>query len=112
MKEMKLVPATTPKGKGITKNQILAQKQLWVDEMGLVPVVQIASDRDIDQMPPKLPPHSSPNSKRPNKSNRQVEISQDPTCNDYWAPVTNQEYRETKEAFDQTYADALHCRQL
>ena len=41
-----------------------------------------------------------------------MEISQDPTCNDYWAPVTNQEYKETKETFDQMHADALHCRQL
>ena len=29
--------------------------------MGLAPMVQIDSDRDIDQMPPKLPPHPSPN---------------------------------------------------
>ena len=26
--------------------------------------------------------------------------------------VTNQEYRETKETFDQTCADALHCKEL
>ena len=41
-----------------------------------------------------------------------MEISLDPTCNDYWAPVTNQEDRGTKETFDQMHADVLHCRQL
>ena len=41
-----------------------------------------------------------------------MEILQDPTYTDHWVPVTNQEYRETKEAFDQTCADALHCKQL
>ena len=75
-------------------------------------MVKIANDRDIDQMPPKLPPHPSSNRQRSNESTGQVWISQDPTCNDYWAPVTNQEYRETKETFDQMCADALHCRQL
>ena len=30
MREMQLGPGTTPKGKGMTRNQILAQKQLWV----------------------------------------------------------------------------------
>ena len=58
---MQLVPGTTPKGKSITRNQILAQKQLWVDEMDLAPMIQIASDRDINHMPPKLPPHPSTN---------------------------------------------------
>ena len=33
MKEMQLILGTTPKGKSVTRNQILAQKQLWVDEM-------------------------------------------------------------------------------
>ena len=46
------------------------------------------------------------------RGNRQVEISQDPVCNDHWVPVTNQEYRDTKETFDWMHADALHCRQL
>ena len=96
----------------MTRNHILAQKQLWVDEMDLAPMVQVDSDRDMDHIPSKLSPHPNPNSQRPNKSNGQVQISQDPTCNDYWAPVTNQEYRETKEVFDQRHADALHCRQL
>ena len=41
-----------------------------------------------------------------------MKISQDPTCNDYWAPVTNLKYRETKETFDQMHANVLHCRQL
>ena len=83
MREMQLVPGTIPKGKGMTRNQILAEKQLWVDELDLVPMVQIAIDRDINQTHPKLPPHQSPNRQRSNKSNRQVEISQDLTCNDY-----------------------------
>ena len=65
MKELQLVPGTTPKGKGITRNQILSQKQLWVgqqtDEIDIAPVVQIASDRDIDHMPPKSPPHLNSN---------------------------------------------------
>ena len=75
-------------------------------------MVQIASDRDINQTPPKLPPHPSPNRQRSNDNDGQVEISQDPTCNDYWVPVTNKEDRKTKETFDQMHADALHCRQL
>ena len=33
MREMQLVPGINPNGKGMTRNQILAQKQLWVDEM-------------------------------------------------------------------------------
>ena len=41
-----------------------------------------------------------------------MEISQDPTCNDYWAPVTSQEDSETKKTFDQMSVDALNCRQL
>ena len=45
-------------------------------------------------------------------NNGQVEISQDQTCNEYWAHAINQQYRENKEAFDQKCADALHCRQL
>ena len=61
MKETQLVLGTTLKGKSMTRNQILAWKQLWVDEMDLVSMVQIASDRDINQIPPKLPPHPSPN---------------------------------------------------
>ena len=75
----------------MARNQILAQKQLWIDETDLMPMVQIASDRDINHMPPKLSPLPNPNRQRPNKSNGKVEISQDPTCNDYWAPVINQE---------------------
>ena len=48
MREMQLVPGTTPKDKSMTRNQILAEKQLCLDEMDLVPMVQIASDRDIE----------------------------------------------------------------
>ena len=61
MREMELVPGTTPHGRSMTRNQIPAQKQLWVDEMDLVSMVQVASDRDINQMSPKLPPYPSPN---------------------------------------------------
>ena len=103
---MQLVPGTTPKGKSMTRNQILAKKQLLVDEMDLVPVVKIAIDRDLSKTPTKLPPHPSPN------SNGQVEISQDPAYNDYWALVTNQEDMKTRETFDQKPTDALLCRQL
>ena len=39
-------------------------------------------------------------------------MSQDPSCNDNWVPDTNQECRQTKEAFNQTSANALHYRQL
>ena len=43
MKELQLVPGTTPKGKGIEKNQILLQKQYWVgqqtDEIDQVPTI-------------------------------------------------------------------------
>ena len=38
MKELQVVPGTTPKGEGMTRNDILAQKQLWVDETDLVPM--------------------------------------------------------------------------
>ena len=70
MKELQLVPGTTPKGKGITRNQILSQKQLWIgqqtDEIDLAPMVQILSDRDIDHAHPKLPPHLNPSRQRQN----------------------------------------------
>ena len=75
-------------------------------------MVQIAYDRDTDHTPSKLPPHLTPNRQKLKDSNGKVEISHDPFCNDYLTPEINQEYRETKEAFDQTSADALHCRQL
>ena len=65
-----------------------------------------AIDRDINHMPPQIS-HLNPNRKRSNKSNGQVEISQEPTSNDYWASVTNQEYREVKEASDQIIL--MHC---
>ena len=112
MKELQVVPETTPKGKGMTGNQFLAQKQLWANETELGPMVQIANDRDTNHTPSKLSPHPIPNRQKPEESNGQVEISQDPSCNDYWVPDINQEYRETKEAFGQTSADALHCKQL
>ena len=116
MKELQLVPGTTPKGKGIIRNQNLSQKQLWVgqqrDDIDLAPMVKITSDRDINHTPPKSSPYLNPSRWRPNESSGQVESSQDPTLNVFWASVTNQEYRETKEASDKICADALHCSQL
>ena len=84
-------------------------KQLWVNETdcSVVPILQIANDRDTNHTPSKLSPHPVQNRQKPDKSNGQVEISQDPSCNDYWVPNINQEYRKTKEAFDQTSAIAL-----
>ena len=112
MKELQVVPETAPKGKSITGNHILAQKQLWVNDTYLAPMVQIANDRDTTHTSSKLPPHLTPNRLKPKDSNGQVDISHDPSCNDYWTPDINQVYMETGEAFDHTSADALHCRQL
>ena len=43
MKELQLVPGTIPKGTGVTRNQILSQKQLWIgqqtDDVDLAPMV-------------------------------------------------------------------------
>ena len=69
MREMHFGPGTTPKGKGMTRNQILAHKLLWVDEMDLAPVVQVDSDRDLNQMSPKITSSSKPK-QRSNKSNK------------------------------------------
>ena len=121
-----MVSGTTPKGKGIMKNQILSQKQLWVgqqtDEIDQAPMVQISSVIDIIHLhkhivnhydtSPKMSSHLNPRRQRPNESNGQVEISQGPTPIDYWASVANQGYEETKKAWDQICTYALLCSQL
>ena len=99
-------------GKCVIRNHILAQKQLWVNDTDLVPWVQTANDRDTDHTPSKLPSHLTPNKQMLKDSNGKLEISQDPSCNDYWTPDINQEYRETREAIDQASTDALCCRQV
>ena len=48
--------------------------------------------------------------KKTDKSNWQIKIPQDPSCNQYWIPDIDKECRQTKGAFDHTGADALHCR--
>ena len=40
MKELQIIPETTPKGEGMTGNHSLAPKQVWVNKMELAPVVQ------------------------------------------------------------------------
>ena len=60
MKELQMVPGTAPKGKDMTGNHILAQKQLWVDKRGLAPMMQIASDRYIDHTAQKIISSSKP----------------------------------------------------
>ena len=71
MKELQVIPETTPKGKGMTANHSLALKQLWVNETKLAPIVQIQvlSDRETDHTSSKVPLHPSPNSQKLNKSN-------------------------------------------
>ena len=109
MKELHLVPGTTPKGKGIMKNQILSQKQLWVgqqtDEIDQAPMIWVSSVRDINHTSPKTSSHLNPSGQRP-------EISQEPTSNDYPSSVANQGYVETKEVCGQICAYALLCSQL
>ena len=104
MKQLQVIPESTPKGKDMTGNHFLVQKQLWVNETELAPIVQIANNRDTDHTPSRLSPHPILNRQKPDETNGQVEISQDPSCNDYWIPDMNQEYRYTKEALDQTKA--------
>ena len=51
MRGLQVVPGTTPKGKSMTRNHILVQKQFWVNKADLAPTVQIANDRDTNQTP-------------------------------------------------------------
>ena len=114
MKELQVIPETTPKGKGMTGNHPLATNQLWVNETELVPIVEIeiANGKNTDHTTSKLSPHPTPKRQKPDKSNGQIETPQDPSCNEYRVPDIDQEGRQTKGAFDQTGVDALHCRQL
>ena len=111
MKDLQLVPGTTPKGTGIVSNQILSQKQLWVgqqrDEIDQVPMIWLSSARDINHASLKRSLHLNPSGQRSGKSNRQLEISQEPTPIDYWTSVANQGYEETKETCDQMHPDVL-----
>ena len=91
-------------------NFSLAPKQLWVSETELVPVIQIANDRDTDDTTSKLPSHPISNRQNSDKSNGQIRIPQDPSCNEYWTPDTDQECRQIKSMFSQTGTEALHCR--
>ena len=91
MKKLQVIPENTPKSKDMTGNHFLAQKQLWINKAELAPIVQIANDRDTNHTPSKLFPYPMPNRKKTDKNNRQVEISKDPSCNNYWVPDMNQE---------------------
>ena len=59
MKELQVIPETTPKGDGMTRNHSLPLKQLWLNETELAPIVQIqiANDRATDHTTSKLPSH-------------------------------------------------------
>ena len=61
MKELQVVPETSFKGKGMTRNHIFAQKKLLVNETDLVPMVEIANDRVTNHTPSKLFSHPTPN---------------------------------------------------
>ena len=76
MKELLVIPETTPMGEGMTGNHSLAPKLSWVNETELVPLVQIqiAKDRDTNHTTSKLSPHSIPNGQRPDESNGQIKI--------------------------------------
>ena len=89
MKELQIIPETTPKGKGMTGNHSLALKQLWVNEMELSPIeqIQVANDRDTDLTTSKLPSHPIQNRQKPDESNGQIGIPQDPSCNQCWTPI-------------------------
>ena len=73
MKELQLVPGTTPKGKEIKRNQILSEKQLWVvqqtDEIDQAPMICVSSVRDINHTSPKTSPHLNLCGQRPDESN-------------------------------------------
>ena len=73
MKELQVIPETTPKGKGMTGNHSLAWKQLWINETELAPIVQIqvANGRDTDHTTSKLSPHPIPSRQNPDESNGQ-----------------------------------------
>ena len=71
--------------------------------------IQIANERDTNCTTSKLPSHPISNRQKPDESNGQIRILQDPSCNKYWIPDTDQECRQTKGTFNQTGTDALHC---
>ena len=112
MKELQVIPETTPKGKGMTRNHSLALKQLWVNETELAPIVQIqiVGDRETNHTSSKLPSHPSPNIQKLDKSNGWIRIPQDPSCNKNWVPDIDQECGQVKRMFYQTGIDVLHCR--
>ena len=112
--ELHVIPETTPNGEGMTRNHSLALKHLWVNETELVPIeqIQIVNDKDTEHTTSKLSSHPIPNRQKPDESNGQIRIPQDPSCNEYWIPDIDQECRQTTGIFNQTGIDALHCRQL
>ena len=63
MRDLQVIPETTPKGEGITWNHSLTLQQLWVNETELAPIIQIelASDKETDHTSSKLPSHPSAN---------------------------------------------------
>ena len=81
-------------------------------ELAPIVQIQIVSDRETDHTSSKLPSHPSPNRQKLDKSNRQVRIPQDWSCNENSVPDTDQECGQMKRMFNQTGIDVLHCRQL
>ena len=59
-----------------------------------------------------MPSHPIPNRQKLDKSNRQIRIPQDRSCNKYWVLNTDQECGQMKRMFNQLGVDELHCRQL
>ena len=74
MKELQVIPETTPKGKDMTGNHILALKQLWVNETAPIVDIQIANDRDTNHTTSKLSPPPISNRQKSDKSNGQIKI--------------------------------------